>query len=159
MDYLLDLLHDLLLQICQCLIFLKEPLAVADILEKLSAGSSTDALMAYQIVFDMYVSATQQFLSRVLAAIRKTAPGVEEVTEGQQKGTQGAGLAPGGVLLRLCGTGHPAAGGRLAEKYGGNTLYGGGVLVTSILTLLTPLAANTSIYLFSWCGWWRAKQP
>jgi hypothetical protein len=28
---------------CQCLIFLEEPLAVADILEKLSAGSSTDA--------------------------------------------------------------------------------------------------------------------
>ena len=47
-------------------------------------------------------------------------------------------------------------GGRLAEKYGGKTLYGGGVLVTSVLTLLTPLAANTSIYLFSWCGWWRA---
>ena len=39
-------------------------------------------------------------------------------------------------------------GGRLAEKYGGKTLYGGGVLVTSVLTLLTPLAANTSIYLF-----------
>jgi len=62
------------IQICQCLIFLKEPLAVADILEKLSAGSSTDALMAYQIAFDMYESATQQFLSRVLAAIKKTAP-------------------------------------------------------------------------------------
>jgi 26S proteasome regulatory subunit N2 len=72
MDYLLDLLHDLLLQMCQCLIFLKEPLAVADILEMLSAGSSTDALMAYQIAFDMYESATQQFLSRVLAAIKKT---------------------------------------------------------------------------------------
>jgi hypothetical protein len=54
---------------------------VADILEKLSAGSSTDALMAYQIAFDRSVSATQQFLSRVLAAIRKTAPGLEEVTE------------------------------------------------------------------------------
>ena len=30
--------------------------------------------MAYQIAFDMYESATQQFLSRVLAAIKKTAP-------------------------------------------------------------------------------------
>jgi hypothetical protein len=41
--------------------------------------------MAYQIVFDMYVSATQPFLSRVLSAIRKTAPFVEEVTEGEKK--------------------------------------------------------------------------
>ena len=32
--------------------------------------------MAYQIAFGMYESATQQFLSRVLAAIRKTAPSV-----------------------------------------------------------------------------------
>ena len=62
---------------CQCLIFLEEPLEVANILEKLSRGSSADALMAYQIAFDMYESATQQFLSRVLSAIRKTAPGVE----------------------------------------------------------------------------------
>jgi len=68
-------------QMCQCLIFLDEPLAVADILKKLSAGSSADALMAYQIAFDMYESATQQFLSRVLAAIRKTAPaGTVEAT-------------------------------------------------------------------------------
>merc|ERR1719228_769859 len=70
-------------QMVQCLIFLDEPLAVADILEKLSAGSHNDALMAYQIAFDLYESATQQFLSRVLAAIRKTAPGVEE--EGAKK--------------------------------------------------------------------------
>ena len=61
-------------QMCQCHIFLDEPLAVAKILEKLSSGSSKDALMAYQIAFDMYESATQQFLTRVLNAIRKTAP-------------------------------------------------------------------------------------
>ena len=36
--------------------------------------------MAYQIAFDMYESATQQFLSRVLAAIKKTAP----VPQGEQ---------------------------------------------------------------------------
>ena len=63
-------------QMCQCLIFLDEPLSVADVLEKLSAGTPTDALMAYQIAFDMYESATQQFLCRVLTAIRKTAPAV-----------------------------------------------------------------------------------
>ena len=37
-------------------------------------------------------------------------------------------------------------GGRMAEKYGGKRLYGVGVLITAIFTLLTPLAANTSIY-------------
>jgi len=74
-------------QMCQCLIFLEEPLEVANILEKLSRGSSADALMAYQIAFDMYESATQQFLSRVLSAIRKTAPGVEDepVKVGEEK--------------------------------------------------------------------------
>lgn len=55
-------------QMCQCLIS-DEPMAVADILEKLSKGSSRDALMAYQIAFDMYES-HQQF-QQVLAAIRK----------------------------------------------------------------------------------------
>ena len=67
-------------QMCQCLIFLDEPSSVADVLEKLSAGSPADALMAYQIASDMYESATQQFLSRVLAAIRKTAPAVTTIS-------------------------------------------------------------------------------
>ena len=53
------------MQIFQLLLFLDEPFSVADLLEKLSA----DALMAY-------ASVTQQVLSRVLAAIRKTAPAV-----------------------------------------------------------------------------------
>jgi len=78
-------------QMVQCLIFLDEPLAVADVLEKLSGGTEADALMAYQIAFDLYESATQQFLSRVLSAIRKTAPGVQEtapkpaITEGTEE--------------------------------------------------------------------------
>jgi MFS family permease len=38
-------------------------------------------------------------------------------------------------------------GGRLAELWGGKWLYGLGVLVTAIFTLLTPLAAQTSAYL------------
>ena len=37
-------------QMCQCHIFLDEPLAVAEILEKLSTGSPADALMAYQVI-------------------------------------------------------------------------------------------------------------
>jgi len=37
-------------------------------------------------------------------------------------------------------------GGRLAEVYGGSRLYGVGVLVTAVFTILTPLAANMGIY-------------
>ena len=37
--------------------------------------------MAYQIAFDLYESATQQFLSRVLATIKKTAPALPTAPE------------------------------------------------------------------------------
>jgi len=37
-------------------------------------------------------------------------------------------------------------GGRLAELIGGKWLFGIGVLITAVFTLLTPIAANTSIY-------------
>lgn len=59
---------------CQCLIFLDDPLAVAELLDRLSKGSHDCVLMAYQIAFDLYESATQQFLGRVLQALRATAP-------------------------------------------------------------------------------------
>ncbi|XP_078038737.1 26S proteasome non-ATPase regulatory subunit 1-like [Augochlora pura] len=59
---------------CQCLIFLDDPLAVAELLNKLSKGSEDWVLMAYQIAFDLYESATQQFLGCVLQALRATAP-------------------------------------------------------------------------------------
>lgn len=59
---------------CQCLIFLDDPLAVAELLDRLSKGSYDCVLMAYQIAFDLYESATQQFLGRVLQALRATAP-------------------------------------------------------------------------------------
>jgi len=59
---------------CQCLIFLDDPKSVANILENLVRGDEDSALMAYQIAFDLYESATQNFLSRVLQAIRLTAP-------------------------------------------------------------------------------------
>ena len=39
-------------------------------------------------------------------------------------------------------------GGRLAEVLGGKWLFGLGVLVTSVLTVLTPLAARTNLTLF-----------
>ncbi|CAH2005412.1 unnamed protein product [Acanthoscelides obtectus] len=59
---------------CQCLIFLEDPLSVAQILDKLVLGQEDSQLMAYQIAFDLYESATQQFLERVLVALRMTAP-------------------------------------------------------------------------------------
>lgn len=62
------------INMCQCLIFLEDPLSVAEILDKLVLGKEESELMAYQIAFDLYESATQQFLERVLAALRATAP-------------------------------------------------------------------------------------
>lgn len=59
---------------CQCLIFLEDPLSVAEILDKLVVGNEESEMMGYQIAFDLYESATQQFLERVLAALRSTAP-------------------------------------------------------------------------------------
>lgn len=59
---------------CQCLIFLEDPLSVAEILDKLTTSSELDVLMGYQIAFDLYESATQQFLTQVLQALRSTAP-------------------------------------------------------------------------------------
>lgn len=59
---------------CQCLIFLEDPLSVAEILDKLVQGQEESQLMAYQIAFDLYESATQQFLERVMLALRATAP-------------------------------------------------------------------------------------
>ncbi|XP_037088868.1 26S proteasome non-ATPase regulatory subunit 1-like [Pollicipes pollicipes] len=59
---------------CQCLIFLDDPSAVAQVLERLIRGTQDSALMGYQIAFDLYDSATQQFVGRVLQALRVTAP-------------------------------------------------------------------------------------
>ncbi|XP_037945332.1 26S proteasome non-ATPase regulatory subunit 1 isoform X2 [Teleopsis dalmanni] len=60
---------------CQCLIFLEDPLAVAEVLDKLTRSSQEpNNLMAYQIAFDLYESATQEFLGKVLQALKETAP-------------------------------------------------------------------------------------
>jgi len=83
-------------QMCQCLIFLDEPLPVAEVLEKLSKGGPAEALMSYQIAFDMYESATQQFLSRVQAAIKRTAP-VKAEKEGEEMETDSEAPAAAGA--------------------------------------------------------------
>lgn len=59
---------------CQCLIFLDDAASVATILDKLIQDKEKSELMAYQIAFDLYESATQQFLERVLNTLRGSAP-------------------------------------------------------------------------------------
>lgn len=59
----------------QCLIFLDDAKSVADILDRLTKSEKTeDALMAYQIAFDLYESGTQHYLIRVIQSIRQFAP-------------------------------------------------------------------------------------
>jgi 26S proteasome regulatory subunit N2 len=56
------------------LIFLDDPDQVADILQKLVRGTTDQMLMGYQIGFDLYESATQQFLNKIQDALRVQAP-------------------------------------------------------------------------------------
>ena len=58
----------------QCLIFLDDAQSVAEVLDRLTRSSDENTLMAYQIAFDLYESASQQFLSRVLQALQTSAP-------------------------------------------------------------------------------------
>lgn len=58
----------------QCLIFLEDPMSVAELLDNLTMGGEKLVLMAYQIAFDLYESATQEFLGQVLQSLRATAP-------------------------------------------------------------------------------------
>ncbi|XP_042396129.1 26S proteasome non-ATPase regulatory subunit 1 homolog A-like [Zingiber officinale] len=54
------------LSICQCLMFLNEPEAVATILERLLSGNKEDALLAFQIAFDLVENEHQAFLLNVV---------------------------------------------------------------------------------------------
>jgi 26S proteasome regulatory subunit N2 len=53
------------LSICQCLMFLDEPAGVAAILDKLLKGDKNDALLAYQVAFDLFENEYQKFLLNV----------------------------------------------------------------------------------------------
>ncbi|KAL7631720.1 UNVERIFIED_CONTAM: hypothetical protein RMT77_017975 [Armadillidium vulgare] len=65
---------------CQCLIHLDKPHELAGILDKLikndnlKSEAMDNELMAYQIGFDLYESATQDLLSHVRQGLRLTAP-------------------------------------------------------------------------------------
>lgn len=60
--------------ICQCLIFLDDTQSVIKILDKLVRSEDDGYLMAYQMGFDLYESATQHFINNVLNSIEATAP-------------------------------------------------------------------------------------
>ncbi|CAF0923796.1 unnamed protein product [Rotaria sp. Silwood1] len=84
------------INVCQCLIFLDDPDQVADILQTLVRGTTDQMLMAYQIGFDLYESATQQFLNKIQDALRVQAPipimfdKQQETIKDEQQGTNGS---------------------------------------------------------------------
>lgn len=73
------------INVCQCLIFLDDPQAVSDILEKLV--NDDNLLMAYQICFDLYESASQQFLSSVIQNLRTVGAPIASVPGSTNTGT------------------------------------------------------------------------
>lgn len=84
-----------ILSLAQCLIFLDDPQAVSDILEKLVKDDNL--LMAYQICFDLYESASQQFLSSVIQNLRTVGTPIASVP-----GSTNTGTVPGSEKDR-CG--------------------------------------------------------
>uniref|UniRef100_A0A8C6Q8Q5 26S proteasome non-ATPase regulatory subunit 1 n=1 Tax=Nothobranchius furzeri TaxID=105023 RepID=A0A8C6Q8Q5_NOTFU len=73
------------INVCQCLIFLDDPQAVSDILEKLV--KEDNLLMAYQICFDLYESASQQFLSSVIQNLHTIGTPIPAVPGSTNTGT------------------------------------------------------------------------
>ena len=56
-----------------------------------------------------------------------------------------------GIVLSAHGYGYVTTqviGGRMAEKFGAKRIFGGGLLLTGIVTFLLPVAAKTNVYLF-----------
>ncbi|UYV60263.1 PSMD1 [Cordylochernes scorpioides] len=70
---------------CQCLIFLDDSSSVAKILEKAIRGSEENCLMAYQLSFDLYESASQQFLAKVLKNLQATIAATPMDTDKQEE--------------------------------------------------------------------------
>ncbi|CAH8821235.1 unnamed protein product [Trichobilharzia szidati] len=58
--------------VCQCLVLMDDPQATADTLEHLLLQSQETAVTAYQIGFDLYENATQNFLQRVSASLSRS---------------------------------------------------------------------------------------
>ncbi|KAM3405539.1 hypothetical protein ACQJBY_008188 [Aegilops geniculata] len=67
--------HPDYLSICQCLMVLGEPETVTNILDTLLSGSQNDALIAYQIAFDLVENENQAFLLNVGNSLDSQTPG------------------------------------------------------------------------------------
>lgn len=65
---------------CQCLTFLADSDSVAQILGRLIDGDLEDQLTAYQIAFDLYDAATQEFLKLIIDALENTQTQAELTT-------------------------------------------------------------------------------
>ncbi|EJD74769.1 26S proteasome non-ATPase regulatory subunit 1 [Loa loa] len=79
LDLLLRLFAELeepdFVSMCQCLIKLEKPDDVADILQRLvSNKGDSGVLLAYQIAFDLYENASQQFISKIEQSLIDNAP-------------------------------------------------------------------------------------
>jgi len=61
------------INMCQCLIFLDDAPQAANLLKRLSEGDEDQKLMAYQIGFDLYESATQNLIGRILTHLKTIA--------------------------------------------------------------------------------------
>ncbi|XP_074564322.1 26S proteasome non-ATPase regulatory subunit 1 homolog B-like [Curcuma longa] len=87
------------LSICQCLMFLNEPEAVATIFERLLSGNKEDALLAFQIAFDLVENEHQAFLLNVVnrlsdsksQTIDHVSPDQVSSTQNSQNGNASAG--------------------------------------------------------------------
>ncbi|CAM9245735.1 unnamed protein product [Chrysoparadoxa australica] len=72
--------------VCRCLQFLDEARLVAEILKGLIKGSEVDALLAYQIAFDLVESQNGHFLIEVNKSLpQKAAPTSEAPADGQEE--------------------------------------------------------------------------
>lgn len=86
------------INVCQCLLFLDQPLAVAEVLEKLCAkdGKNDDGvLLAYQIAFDLGENQNQPFLLKVSQAL----PGGNGVAAAAVPSDPAAAAAPSAISV------------------------------------------------------------
>ncbi|MCP9263000.1 26S proteasome non-ATPase regulatory subunit 1 [Dirofilaria immitis] len=79
LDLLLRLFAELeepdFVSMCQCLIKLEKPDDVADILQRLVSNKGDNGvLLAYQIAFDLYENASQQFISKIEQSLIDNTP-------------------------------------------------------------------------------------
>uniref|UniRef100_A0A452ZM37 26S proteasome non-ATPase regulatory subunit 1/RPN2 N-terminal domain-containing protein n=1 Tax=Aegilops tauschii subsp. strangulata TaxID=200361 RepID=A0A452ZM37_AEGTS len=105
--------HPDYLSICQCLMVLGEPETVADILDTLLSGSQDDALIAYQIAFDLVENENQAFLLNVGNRLDSQTPGqsalpVDQTVNAGTTSTEPAGdVQMGDDTTTANGNAHP----------------------------------------------------